>query len=317
LTHFVFELNDSSFTGNEYLLVRARIINAKNMRGIRAAAYQSAEEHLARYFGSKEKSFHYDGNDLMIAVVFLSADRDRAELFQTALNHWHFHNFLVGLKGKVQVEEKIQVLQLSKILQDPSDPATPERVFYHHYNGPESDSPMQTLEDFTGSHASSSTDALAKEDDLVKYQSLESPDCFQVFDACKMHIKDKALFKDLKRDPNNLIAGSWTPFHQAFDGMGTHGKIPKVAIRFERAHSEQILLSETKKRQRVDVALEFQNEQVERLVAPRLKQGSSKNPLKDLEWLSFVHVEDPHIFQECLDWKYEETKRKWKVHDNE
>jgi hypothetical protein len=67
----------------------------------------------------------------------------------------------------------------------------------------------------------------------------------------------------------------------------------------------------------VDVALEFQNEQVERLVAPRLKQGSSKNPLKDLEWLSFVHVEDPHIFQECLDWKYEETKRKWKVHDNE
>ena len=289
------------------------------MRGIRAAAYKSAEEHLARYFGSKENSFYYDGDHLMISVIFLSADRAQAELFQTSLNHWHFRNFLVGLHGKVQVDKKIQVLRLSEIPRDPQDPsapAIPQRVLFGEYDGADSESPMQTLEDFMGSHASSSTDVVLKEDDLVKFQSLESQDCFQVCGAYRMHIKDKSKSSpDLQANPNNLLAGSWTPFHQLFDGLGTPDQVPKLAIRFEKVHPEQIVVSETRKRQRVDVALEFRNEQVERLVAPRLKEGSEKNKQKDLEWLSFVYVEDVDTFKKCLNWKYKETKKKWKKSD--
>jgi hypothetical protein len=311
--HILLAEGFDSFTDKEYLLVKARIENAKNMQGIRAAAYKSAEEHLARYFGSKETSFYYDEDCLMISVLFLSTDRAQAELFQTSLNHWHFRNFLVGLHGKVQVEKRIQVLQLSEIPQDPSAPATPQRVFFQEYDGADSESPMQTLEDFMGSHASSSTDVLLQDNDLVKFQSLESQDCFQVCEAYRMHIKDKAESSpDLRKNPNNLLAGSWTPFHQLFDGLGTCDQVPKLAIRFERVHPEQIVVSETRKRQRVDVALEFQSEQVEKLVAPRLKDGSEKNKLKDLEWLSFVYVEDVDIFKKCLDWKYKKTKKEWK-----
>ncbi len=296
-------------------MVNAKILSASKMQGIRAAVYKLAEEHLARYFMSKEKTFYYDEQgDLIISALFLAEDRAEAEKFQSALNLWHLQNFLAALDGKVQVEKAIQVVYQNNICQDSSAPTIPERVFLNDYKGTDSDSPMSSLGDFRATCASSSTEALLNNDDLVIYQSLENQDCFRVCEAYRLHIKDKASSsQDLKKNINNLLAGSWTPFHQLFDGLATSDNIPKLAIRFIQACPEKTLVSENRRRQRVDLALEFQDEESARLMEGRLKLGSTR--VNALEWRSFVHVEDVDTFQECLEWKYRKTKEIWGVFD--
>ena len=298
-------------------MVNARIVGASKLQGVRAAVYRLAEEHLARYFCSKEKTFYYDeqGN-LIISALFLAEDRAQAEKFQSALNLWHLQNFLIGLEGKVHVDKVILSVYQDSICSYSSAPITPERVFLSDYVGTDSDSPMSSLGDFRGSCASSSTEALLSDDDLVKYQSLENPDCFRVCEAYRLHIKDRASSStDLKKNTNNLLAGSWTPFHQLFDGLATSDNIPKLAIKFIHVNPEQIVVSENKKRQRVDVALEFQDEESAKLMDGRLKMGSSK--VSAVEWRSFVHVENVETFKACLEWKYQKTKGIWKVFDAE
>ena len=279
------------------------------MQGIRAAVYKRAEQHLARYFGSQEKTFYYDDKgDLLISALFMPTDRAEAEHFQSSLNLWYLDNHLTGLEGKVHVEKAIKAVQQSDIPLDSSASAIPVRVFLSDYKGQDSDSPMSSLDDFRGTHASSETSPLDFDDDLVKYQSLEKPECFRSCRPYRLHIMDKAkCSENLRHNPNNLLAGSWTPFHQFFDGLATNDGGPKLAIRFVKVFSEPA--EPGKKRKRVELALEFQDEESAKDMVPRLKVGSCE--VKKLEWQSFVHVEDPVTFQKCIEWKYQKTKEEW------
>ena len=299
-------------TVDEYLLVNARIEGAFNMQGIRAAVYKRAESYRAQYFGTKERTFYYDEHgNLVIQALFMPADRAGAENFQTALTQWYLENSLVGLEHRVHVEEDIQGVKLSDIVRDSSTPAILSRVFLHDYSGADSESPMSSLDQFRALSISSSSDTQAATDDILKYQSFESPECFQILGAYQMHIKDKAhCSQALKNNSNNLIAGSWTPFHQFFDGLRIVDGIPKLAVKFLQITTEQIIVPGGSKRQRVDVALEFQDEEAAKIFVPRLKQGTKRDT--NLSWHSFLHVENATIFQECLQWKYRDTTEKWK-----
>jgi len=287
------------------LRVTARIVGAKQMQGIRAAAYMRAEEHCARYDSTKEQSFWYEGGDLHISVLFLAEDRGNAENFQSSLSLWHIHNPLVGLDGRVFVNEEIQVEKQDAI----------DRVFLNHYVGTDEESPMSSLADFKAAVSSCPTVSVGSENELVQFQCLEKPECFASLDAYRLHIKDKAKFKNMRDNPNNLLAGSWTPFHQHLDGLNTPGNLPQVAIRFEKDQGEERVGNPPTKRHRVDIVLEFRDAASEEIMAPRLKNGSVK--LRDHEWRTFVHVLDAQTFQDSLNWKHQDTKRKWDQFDAE
>mmetsp|Transcript_7555 Transcript_7555/g.14809 ORF Transcript_7555/g.14809 Transcript_7555/m.14809 type:complete len:418 (+) Transcript_7555:469-1722(+) len=282
----------------QHFRVTARIESAKKMQGIRAAAYMRAEEHLARYDGTKEQSFRYDdNNNLHISVLFV--DENSAGQFQSSLLHWHLKNPLVGLEGKVFVTEEIEMVESAKA----------GRVFLNHYVASDEESPMSSLSEFKTAVSSCPTVDIGSDSELVHFQCLEKPEYFASVNAYQLHIKDKAKFRDLRNNPNNLLAGSWTPFHQHFDGLNTPGNLPQVAVRFEQVVGEEIVGDERTKRHRVEVALEFRDSASERIMAPRLKNGSTK--ISECEWRTFVHVLDATEFKDCLEWKHADTKRKW------
>ena len=66
--------------------VEAKIIGAKRMKGIRAAVYRNAEEHLACYSLNHSRSIWYDegSEDLQITLLFENED-----------NAQHFTPFLI------------------------------------------------------------------------------------------------------------------------------------------------------------------------------------------------------------------------------
>jgi hypothetical protein len=303
LVHFVLAGARADTDKKFYLMVTAKVEGAKRMQGIRAAVYIRAEEHCARYYCSKADSFQYQLDDLHIRVLFLPEDRWKAENFQSSLTLWHVNNPLIGLEGKVLVEK-----QISSVTQDET-----ERVFLSDYVANDWESPMSSLADFRAGVSSCQTVSVCTENDLVQFQCLENPLCFASLGAYRLHIKDKAKFKILKDNPNNLLAGSWTPFHQFFDGLNTPENLPQVAIRYVQDKGQELVGDESK-RFRVEIALEFRDSAAAELMAPRLKTGSSK--LNQLEWLTFVHVENAYEFKQCLDWKYQDTTNKWKAFDN-
>mmetsp|Transcript_47005 Transcript_47005/g.112936 ORF Transcript_47005/g.112936 Transcript_47005/m.112936 type:complete len:301 (+) Transcript_47005:262-1164(+) len=284
---------------NQHLRVTARIAGAKQMQGIRAAAYMRAEEHCARYDGTKEQSFSYEGDDLHVSLLFLAEDRGSAERFQSSLSLWHMHNPLVGLEGKVFVTKLVEVVKRD----------TTERVFLQDYVAKDEESPMGSLADFKAAVSSCPTISVGSDNELVQFQCLEKPECFASLDAYRLHIKDKAKFRDLRDNPNNLLAGSWTPFHQHLDGLNTPDNLPQVAVRFEKDQGEELVGNPPSKRRKVDIVLEFRDSASEEIMAPRLKNGSVK--VADQIWRTFVHVLDADKFQECLEWKHQDTRRKW------
>ena len=274
------------------------------MQGIRAAVYMRAEKHCARYYLSKNDSFRYQDDNLHICVLFLPENRGNAENFQSSLTLWHMDNPIIGLEGKVLVEKQISVAK-----QDVT-----ERVYLNDYVATDWESPMCSLADFKAASSSSEMVSVCTENDLVRFQCVENPLCFASLGAYRLHIKNKSKFRNLEKNPNNLLAGSWTPFHQFFDGLNTPDNLPQVAIRYVQDKGQELVGDQLTKRNRVEITLEFRDLAAAELMAPRLKTGSSK--LNDLEWLTFVHVENAMEFKKCLDWKYENTKKKWKEFDD-
>ena len=66
---------------------------------------------------------------------------------------------------------------------------------------------------------------------LCTYQSIEKPESFRCCKPFKMHLKPVTKFPELKSESNNIWIGSWTPFHQMFDGLNTNDGLPFVAVK--------------------------------------------------------------------------------------
>jgi hypothetical protein len=195
-------------------------------------------------------------------------------------------------------------------------PAPPnlKRVVLKDYNsGDEKESPPMSLADLQGRVGSSSRpSSIASDTDLDKYQSVEKHEWlhFAGNKSYKMHLKNKGKkygFLDLAKDENNMLVGSWA-FHQVFDCLNHGQKVPVIAI-VGGDIMEDLEVEFGTKRRKVMLTIEFHNEEVESAVSSMLKEGS-KN-LGGLSWESFVHVTNPKLFKECLQWKYDHTKKLW------
>ena len=287
--------------GSSFYLVKATIIDCKKSFGIRAAVHRMAQKHFGQYFKTKEETFYYDNDNLKIHVVFDTKDKARG--FRNALSFWPMEQPLVMPPGKIVLDQDLQTVEAG----DYSD------ILLSHYNAEDSDSPMVSLRDFKAAEASSTSSQLSYQDkdNLLEFQCLESVENFRVLRPFKMHLKSQAKFPRLKYNPNNVLCGGWE-FHQLFDGLNLAEKdCPQIAIRI--CEETEVLCEcvgeHREQRYKIGLILEFRTTIAQDLVKQKFKVGTTE--VGNLMWRTFVHVQDQGIFAECLQWKYEETKRKW------
>jgi hypothetical protein len=141
---------------------------------------------------------------------------------------------------------------------------------------------------------------------LVRYQSIDKQ--LPHIDHYKCHIKDKAKFKSFQNNDNNMVAASW-PFHQMMDGLNTPEGIPLVALSVQKSLPCRNL--EYDNLYAVTLLLEFYYTDLAQAFAA--KEGARK--LSDESWETVVYFHDKVIFQECIEWKWNNTQSKWRDHD--
>lgn len=163
--------------------MKATYKGALKLKGIRATVYKEAEKHRAYYCPTRSQHIWYDKDDLKIAVFFKS--EAEAGQFQTFLLQWHFNNPFVVEHDHVNVEEDISV----EYFNHENDL---RRILFSHYVPQESESPIQSLEQYDRSRAStpsqSTAEIVSADDPKVKYQRVEPPP--QDLQYYKCHIKD-------------------------------------------------------------------------------------------------------------------------------
>lgn len=285
-------------------MVKATMRNAKTHKGYRAAVYKMAEQHLGLYNPwDKTQTIHYssDGDNLHIALLFKEVLS--AATFRTSLSQWHLDNPLVVQPGTVSVDRLLVEMYVEK--------SELNHVLLSDCEGAASDSPVQSLEAFPGLPCSNIS-VVSQSDPLALFQSIEKPECFRNCKAYKMNLKSQSKYPNLANDSNNMMAGSWTPLHQFFDGLNTAEDVPMVAVKpLAEVNFEEINVGiPSEKRYKVPLEIEFCDETSALEMENRFKDGSEK--VSPTKWRSFVHVTDPARFCRFLKFKYRATMKDWK-----
>jgi len=184
----------------------------------------------------------YEQDDLSVKAYFMS--HDSACGFQNALNEWEIHKELVNLHG---------------ITLDPPSPAEIERpidlvrIYMQDYKPQDSESPCHSIDQLHSFRISIPlTTAVDATSPIGKYQCLDKP--LVGFNPYKCHLKDKAKFKSLQNNENNMVAASWE-LHQQMDGLNSIDGIPGVALSVVKWGNERI--AEHDNRIMVRLNLEF------------------------------------------------------------
>lgn len=277
----------------------ATIPNARRQKCVRGNVYRDAEEFLAFRGGSEGECIWYHNYDLKIDLLFKT--EEKAMQFQTSLRQWNFK------RPYFQIEQPI-VFPLHVTSQKLLTP-----VLLVEYQPEHSDSPCMTLDDLRGNLSARGT-SIEPDTDLGKYQALERPEWLQVGGSkpYRLHLKNqgKGYGHDpaLASDENNMLAGSWT-FHQFVDGLNMASQLPIVALEPGEV-KEEIEVEPGHIRRKVMVNIECCDDEALLVISPMLKPGSEQN---GLVFSTFVLVKDPGTFKECLRWKYDDTKAKWKA----
>ena len=288
------------------------------MKGIRAAVYRNAEEHVAMYSLNHSRSIWYDEGSEDLQIMLLFDSEGRAYRFRAFLDQWYLNNPLAIKSGDVVVGKELATVHI------PSGQNL-IAVRLKDYVAEMSDSPLQSFVEFMTlpSSVSSEISIVSDMDDpLYKYQCLERPQEFFVTGTkpYRCHLKPRARFAKLTHEVNNQLAGTWL-FHQWLDGLHTFAdndeNIPILAVRPIKESIQTVYLPgpPPTTRSRVDIIIEFRESIKAEVFETRLKEGSKRIDDKKLQ--TFVLVSDPTIFCECLQWKYDDTIKKWNGEDED
>ena len=280
--------------------VRASIFGALSCAGARGNVYKLLERHHGGYSEAEGHgaSVTYSSNDLTIKAYFKSYDK--ACDFQNELNSWEMHKELVNLAGvNVAPREPLEV-----VLPSDFQPFT-----LLDYDPSASESPRGDL-DMLGSYRISVpiTEAVESNSPLVMYQSVDIRQLGLKHDKC--HLYDKAKNKAYQNNENNMIAASWL-FHQMLDGLHTDEKIPLLRLSFTSSSARR--QADNDNRYAVTLGIEFKDEALARNY--QCPEGGIQVDNKN--WEVTVHVQNKEIFEECVNWKYEDTTKKWELYDGQ
>ena len=277
-------------------LVSARVLNAKNSFGARGNIYKLLEEYGGTYSEAESKLVIYEGDDLTIRAYFW--DRKSAMGFQTALNKWEIHRALVNLDG-IEINPRDPV--------PTAEPPDLTRFVLQEYVPNDSESPCDGLDQLESYRLSvPATEAVDLTDPIAIYQSLDV--CVGRNQPYKCHLKDKARFKSIARNENNVLAASWA-LHQMLDGLN-HADGMSV-VKLSVASSSTLPVATVDNRFAVVVQLEFFNE-VD-AAAFQARQGARK--INNNTWQTTVYVKDKTEFTKFVSWKGESTQKEWTDHE--
>ena len=277
-------------------LVGAVVRGAKQSNGARGNVFKFLERHLGHYSEQEGIQIRYEQDDLHIHAYFLSYDA--ACQLQTALNEWEIHKELVNLRG----------VSLDPLT--PAQTARPpdlKRIYLQDYNPQESESPCQTLDQLHSYRLSVPvTEPAEPNTPLVRFQSIDK--VVPHLKHYKCHLKDKAKFKQLQNDENNMLAASWT-FHQQLDGLNVEEGMPLAAISVKKASSGQIAAHDN--RYSVTLLIEFFYPELAAVFAAPVGAGKGD---QENTWETVVYVQDRNVFAECVRWKFQDTMEQWQKH---
>jgi hypothetical protein len=276
--------------------VLAVVQGAINSSGARGNVYKMLERFGAVYDPSDGIQVKYKDDDLNIQALFLTWEQ--AIGFRNALNEWEIHKELVNLSG---------------VIIDPKTPVEVVRprnfscIMLQDYQPTESESPCQSLNDLHSYRLSVPvTEQVEPNSALTKYQSVDKN--YSFLRQFKCHLKDKARFKSLQGNENNILAASW-PFHQMMDGLNTESGLPLVCISVlsrgsspSAAHDDRVSIT---------LRLEFSDEIV---AAAYVGNERLSTRINDKIWDVVVYVADPELFTECVTWKENDARQKWEEH---
>ena len=277
-------------------LIGAVVRGAKQSNAARGNVFKFLERYLGHYSEQEGIQIRYEQDDLHIQAYFHSYDS--ACQLQTALNGWEIHKDLANLKGVTL--DPLTPAQITR-------PLDLKRIYLQHYNPQDTESPCQTLDQLHSYRLSVPvTEPAEPNTPLVRFQSIDK--LVPHIKHYKCHLKDKAKFKRLQNNENNMLAASWT-FHQQLDGLNVDEGIPLAAICVKESSSCRIAAHDN--RYSVTLSIEFFfPELASSFAAPK---GATKSDQENT-WEVTVYVQDKSTFSDCVGWKFEDTKKQWQKH---
>lgn len=296
-------------TTYHYYRVTGTIEDSRTSKGYRSTIYKCSQDHMAYYCenGNKQSIF-YEGASKDMQINLLFKHEAEAFAFQNTLVNFRFLHSTFGTK--IRIDEAVEEVHL---------PQPSRRVFHQHYAGSDNnESPALSLADI--SHLLSSSNGGSVCYDPVKaLQSLEDIAILPGLKYYWCHLVSRKVTA-VKNNVNNCIWGTWI-FHQYFDALNAEKVgVPLIAVKYvSTAEQTEDIRAGDKMltRKRVNVAIEFFNNDVGRKVAilfqPLMKAGTTI--VDDLHYSSFLYPKDPVEFQEFLEEKYTETIKAWEVED--
>jgi hypothetical protein len=269
---------------------------ALRSNGARGNVFKLLERHNGFYSEKIGIQIAYQEDDLHATAYFKT--EDNALEFQTAMNEWEIHKELTNLDG-VEIERRTpEEVELPDNLQ---------HFIMQDYRPEESESPCQLLSQLHSYRLSVPiTEVADPNEPITKYQSLDVP-IGRVL-PYKCHLKDKARFKTLQREENNLVVASWS-FHQMLDGLNTmEASIPLLALSVRSTSEHRSAAHDN--RYSVALGLEF----FDKIDADSFQPRVGAKKIDSKTWETVVYVSDKKVFQDCVEWKGHDTREKWRRH---
>jgi hypothetical protein len=276
--------------------VHAVVRGGLNSSGARGNVFKMLEKYCAVYVPADGIQIEYNEDDLYIQALFL--EWEQACGFQSALNKWEIHKELANLNG-VTIDPRTPV--------EVERPRTVCRIILQDYRPGDSESPCESLHDLPSYRLSVPvTEAVEPGSLLATFQSVDRQQPFLL--PYKCHLKDKAKFKSLQANENNMLAASW-PFHQMMDGLHTEDGLPMVCISVQSqgdapsaSHGDRVP---------VTLRLEFRHQSA---AAGYVGNTTTSKRINETVWDVTVYVTDPKLFCDCVAWKENDTRQKWLDH---
>ena len=276
-------------------VVNGRTVGTFNTKGFRGHVYQVAAQHLALQLPGRA-SLRYENEDLVIQLYF--EEKKEALQFSYAVDEMRYSRF-TG-QTKVNLEDPVPVALR---------PLGLTYVKLAHYRGDDETSPPWSLDNY-----SFNTGTMVTYRDEMLNQAVDQ--LRPGLRAVRMHLKDRALFEDVKDKEYNILYGS-RDFHDYFDGMLTSDgnvivNMPLVAINKDDSEPVNSVGTPAARLFRVYVRIECRPA-VASAVGTMLKHGSVS--VGGNSFRSHVDVCEPDKFVECLEWKYRRTMGLWSTAD--
>jgi hypothetical protein len=182
-----------------------------------------------------------------------------------------------------------------------------ERFILQDYIPGESESPCQSLDQLHGFRLSvPTTEAVELTDPIAIYQALDV--CVGTNKPYKCHLKDKARFKSLANNPNNILAASW-PLHQMLDGLNNKDDMSVVKLSLVSASQNTIASKEN--RYAATVQLKFLHE----ADSQAFQATAGAQRVDKCTWRTIVHVRNAWEFAEFVKWKGQDTQSQWDAYN--